>query len=363
MSNLSTASLKVLLLCLSILAPHCAVVTAVGNLRTNTGRGHLGPSQNEVLLKEDDIIYANNGFPIFSPVVIEEYKTIFFIVAKDGATAWKRMLIRMTGRPDWCVPCIHPPEVNKLKRLYDYPIVKAQKMMTSPEWTKAIFVRNPMERVLSAFLDKAVAHTDLFADQWCKTYEKKGGILDDCIEYHEDFNFFIKNITTVWPTNTHWFPIYPRIDEKWWPFVDFIGNFENLNGDAEKFLQSIHSKDGISAWDRWGKTGWSDNDRGCNKKLGNQPFLGVGAKEKQHSTNASEKLLKYYTPELEKFVKEKYEMDYNNPYFKFSPLELFPGETFDNGNHDEEYDDDIDYDDDYDELEESNDDYYGNDEE
>ena len=31
-------------------------------------------------------------------------------------------------------------------------------MMTSPEWTRAIFVRDPKQRFLSAFLDKAIGN-------------------------------------------------------------------------------------------------------------------------------------------------------------------------------------------------------------
>jgi len=379
MPNRST-SLKVLLLSLSILAPHCAVVAAGGNLRTadesKADRWQVGHSQAALVLEEDDVIYADTGFPIFSPVVVEEYKTIFFTVAKAASTEWIRMLTRMTGNPSWCATWIHKAEVNKLKRLYDYSIADAQKMMTSPEWTRAIFVRRPLERVLSAFLDKAVVHTDQFADDYCKSYERRGGHLDDCIEYHEDFGFFLKNFTTVYPDNTHWFPIYPRIDEKWWPQINFIGNFESLSDDVEKYLRSINSEDGVTAWERYGKTGWSNDERNC-KAIGDKPFLGSSQKDVHHLTNANSKLLKYYTPELEKVVKTKYEMDLNNPYFQFSPLELFDPEAVAEyyegyDNEDEDYDndennddDDIDYDDDYESSDEEADDdiYYDDDEE
>ena len=124
----------------------------------------------------------------------------------------------------------------------------------------------------------------------------------------------------------HWYkryPIYPRIDEKWWPNINFIGNFENLSSDTEKFLRSVHSEDGVSAWERYGKTGWSHDPRGC-KEIGDQPFLGAKAKDSKHNTDAKSKFLEYYTPELEIIVEEKYKADLNNNYFKFSPLQLYP---------------------------------------
>ena len=49
------------------------------------------------------------------------------------------------------VHIIQNPNENKLKTLDEYPLFKAQEMMNSQEWTKAIFVREPKERILSAF--------------------------------------------------------------------------------------------------------------------------------------------------------------------------------------------------------------------
>ena len=97
---------------------------------------------------------------------------------------------------------------------------------------------------------------------------------------------------------------------------------ENLSYDASHFLQSINSTiDGVSAWDRIGKSGWSDNERDCNT-MGDSAFL--EEKDTRHKTNAVNKLKKFYTPELERFVEKQYEKDYNNPYFHFAPMTLFP---------------------------------------
>ena len=275
-------------------------------------------------LKRKDLVYKKSRNTV--PVVNEEYNLIFFLVAKTASSEWIRFLMRLQGSENWCMPEIHDRHVNELKFLSDYSIEEAQEMMTSPKWKRAIFVRDPKPRVLSAFLDKAVAHEDHFMNETCVVYANKtgnkGASLDYCIEEHDSFEFFLFSITTTLKKNVHWRSIYSRVDEKWWPYMTYIGNMENLSEDAEEFLQSIHSNiDGASAWDKIGRTGWSDNERDCSN-LGHSAFL--TKKDVHHKTNAREKMLQYYTPELEEFVENHYADDYENSFFHFSDIRLYP---------------------------------------
>lgn len=272
------------------------------------------------ILEKTDLIYDKSRNTV--PMVNEEFKVVFFQVAKAASSEWTRFFARLAGNPSWCAHYVHDNEVNGIKRLNDFSKKEAQKIMTDPTWTKAIFVRNPKTRLLSAFLDKFIAHSKTFANSFCQSYHNNGGDYQDCVENHEKFDFFIHNITTISWENVHWRPIYSRIDEKWWPYLNYVANMEHMSEDAQHFLESIHStKDGVSAWDRIGKTGWSDNERDCNT-MGTKAFL--AKKDVVHSTNAEEKLRGFYTPELEKFVEEHYAQDFNNPYFHFSPLHIYP---------------------------------------
>jgi len=291
----------------------------------NEGNGYFADevvSHEDVELDANDIIYHKRNDKNFAPVVNEEYKVVFFMIAKCATSEWTRMFVRMMGSPNWCAHWVHKPEVNRLKFLHDYPIDQAQEIMTSPDWTRALFVRNPKDRVLSAFLDKVINGSKHFVSHECHNYGKKGdNKQEDCIAYHRDFGFFLKNVTTVL-TNKHWMPMYDQIDEKWWPYINFIGKIQDLNEDATRLLKSIKSeKDGISAWDRWGTTGWGGDERNCEIKH-TQSFL--ERNDARHETDAHEKLRKYYTPELEIFVEEQYKNDFNNPYFDFNPIELYP---------------------------------------
>lgn len=278
-------------------------------------------STSQTRLNPRDIIYSTSRNTV--PIVNEEYKTIFFQVAKVASSQWTRFFMRLEGNPEWCSNSarMHDRQINKLTFLSDYSVTDAEEMMKSSEWTKAVFVRNPKPRILSAFLDKAVVHSDHFGNFTCTVYGMKGGNMSECVEKHHDFSFFLLNITTSLNKNVHWRSIYSRIDEKWWPFINFVGYMEHLSTDTRKFLQSIRSsRHGKSAWDFMGKTGWGDDERDCHG--GNSSFL--GERDNHHQTNARNKMIEYYTPNLERFVEYHYADDFNNHFFHFDELHLFP---------------------------------------
>jgi hypothetical protein len=87
----------------------------------------------------NDYIYSRN-FTSSSldtaPIVIEEYKLIFFTVPTAARTTWKQLFRRMKGLDDWrkegtLIP--HDPEANGLTFLCDYPIEDANRIMTDPQ--------------------------------------------------------------------------------------------------------------------------------------------------------------------------------------------------------------------------------------
>ncbi len=273
-------------------------------------------------ITEDDLIYNLSRNTV--PIVNEEYKIIFFQVAKVASSEWTRFFMRLNNDPSWCTnKRIHDREVNGLKYLTDFRKSDAEEMMTNTEWTKAVFVRHPKPRVLSAFLDKSVERSRHFVETSCKNYSAGGKDFDDCVDNHKDYGWFLHHITTKLAQNVHWRSIYSRIDEKWWPHVNFVGNMETLSDDAKALLQSTHSSvSGISAWDKIGKFGWSENERDCENTV-NSTGVFLAQRDVRHTTSAREKMMKYYTPDLEKFVERHYADDLNNPYFQFDGIELF----------------------------------------
>ena len=140
----------------------------------------------EVLVS--DVIYKH-ARTVF---VIPEYKHIFFTFPKVASSEWKRMFMRMNGNPNWCKIRgfdAHNPKNNKISTLSDYPTEIATAMMTSPSWTRAAIVREPKERVLSAFLDKAVKE-DYYVRKCCESIPDEED-KEECKKNEKDFKSFL----------------------------------------------------------------------------------------------------------------------------------------------------------------------------
>lgn len=281
-------------------------------------------------LLHDDLVYDHRRNTV--PIVNEEYKLIFFLSAKVASSQWVRFLMRANADEMWCSneTTLHNPQFNGLKYLSDYTLEEAQKMMVSKEWTRAVFVRHPKPRLLSAFIDKAIDHNETFIEKYCPHYANRLHSTDEddhdpdveyCIEHHLEFDFFLYNITRVMHDNVHFRSLYSTIDEKWWPSINFIGHMHTLSEDTEKLLQSLFSrKNGKTLWENFGKSGWGDT-RDC-ENIGTDAFL--AKRENHHETDAKDKLKDYYTPELELYVENHFADDLNNPYFHIRPMSIFP---------------------------------------
>eukprot|EP00559_Dactyliosolen_fragilissimus_P004376 CAMPEP_0184872700 /NCGR_PEP_ID=MMETSP0580-20130426/41436_1 /TAXON_ID=1118495 /ORGANISM="Dactyliosolen fragilissimus" /LENGTH=421 /DNA_ID=CAMNT_0027375535 /DNA_START=471 /DNA_END=1736 /DNA_ORIENTATION=- len=339
------------------------------------------------VLETDRIYHPRNG-----PFVIEEYKLVFFTIPKVACSEWKRMFMRMNRHPKWCAKKLnaHIPSVNQLKYLSDYPTDIATAIMTSPAWTRAVFVREPKERVLSAFLDKAVKE-EYFARKCCDKLPNEveikkcrrcrhGNIKiddeksrracvfspqnfenflhfvtkypDECFDVHklpneveikkcrrcldgeenrracdfpnQDFINFL-HFVTKYPDecfDVHWEPMRPKIDSKWWPYINFVGRQSDLKTDAKSLLEKLHSSSDLvadrSAWERYGQSGWG-NEPGCENRT--SEFLQENTST--HNIGTSSKLTEWYNTESENLVEKYWNVDWDIEGVQFEKQNLF----------------------------------------
>jgi hypothetical protein len=230
-----------------------------------------------------------------APIVVESHKLIFFWIPKAGCTTFKHLFRRIMGYSDWKTNAnVHYPKTNGLKYLNQYSLQEATEMMNSNEYTRAIVLRDPKERFLSAYLDKAVAKNGSFVVLACCHKEKT------CREQTKTLASFFKLTTSC--HNPHWRPQGFRIDEKFVPTLDFIGHMGDIGMDAKALLESI------GAWDDYGKSSWGP--------FGNESIF-ASRSDSSHSTSKStldswtNLLPKYYTAELETAVEERFDSDYS----------------------------------------------------
>ena len=270
----------------------------------------------------DDIIlkHARTAF------VIPEYKLIFFTFPKVACSEWKRMFMRINGNPNWCKIRgfdAHDPKSNLISTLADYSPEIATEMMTSPSWTRAAFVREPKERVLSAFLDKSVKE-DYIVRKCCNRLQNESE-RKKCKTNRKSFESFLYFVRT-YPNecfDVHWEPQVVKIDKKWWPYIDFIGHQENLLEDAERLLRSLTSSrdpiPGRTAWERYGITGWGDDNELCEKR----PNSFLKENTSTHKLDTGSHMLEWYTKKTEKMVEETWAVEWQEEKIEFPLIKLF----------------------------------------
>jgi hypothetical protein len=285
-----------------------AASSSTNYMETTDGALSTGSKVNDKLVQQGDFVYLIGDWD-GSPVVLEEYKLIFFTSAKVACTVWKQLFRRIMGKKNWRAENTKRllpwnPDVNGLKYLYDYDRDTASHMMTSPEYTRAIFVREPKERLLSAYLDKGVSNPSFVEGKCCKYTRTCGQVA------RESLSNFLDMMQTC--EDGHWRPQNRRMEAKYWPYINFVGRMETLADDAKKLLTHV------GAWDRFGKSGWGEH--------GNVSIFGTkaGGAGRTHATNARERLRVYYnTSELERNVDFYYAGDYANPVLNFTKLHLY----------------------------------------
>lgn len=217
-----------------------------------------------------------------SPVVIEKYKLIFFCTSKVACTEFMTLLRRMMNKTDLPIrEDIHIEKVNGLRYLYHYNLKTASEMMIDPTWTKAIFLREPKERILSAYLSK-VKYSKHYEIVCCRRF--RGSEKDKCIEKADTFESFLKNAIDECD-DVHWRPQNEYLGSKYARMINFVGQFSNLAKDTETLLRSLEG----DAWERHGSSFENAEKR---------------------ATHAARLLKQYYTTELEDIVKEKFAEDY-----------------------------------------------------
>ena len=269
------------------------------------------------------------------PIVVESHKLLFFNIPKNATSLFKKLFRRMMGFSDWFT--VNPHTTNDLMYLGEYSRDEQLEMMTSPEWTRAIFVRDPLERALSAYLDKGL-HGDVNLEDGVKGHYLK----KHCCGMHEEegvtqdiqnaevchtapfapydnplnasnfpFEAFVDQVMKGCH-DAHWLPQKARIDkDSNWDFINFVGKFENKMEDTHLMLKKI------GAFEEFGKSGWGMFEGKSLSIFESNLAIASG-----HGTGSHSKIDEHYTPALKERVFEHYKEDYEFELFDFTnPIE------------------------------------------
>ncbi len=111
-----------------------------------------------------------------SPIVVRRLKLIFFALPKNACEEFKKLIRRIKGYVDWQTSWNHLPHLYHLDRpfttlphdpgcngltyFFSMDLEEVNTIVNDRTWTKAIFLRDPLVRFLSAYIDKIVRHND-----------------------------------------------------------------------------------------------------------------------------------------------------------------------------------------------------------
>lgn len=262
------------------------------------------------------------SFIYASPVVLEDYKLIFFNIPKVACSTWKLLFHRMIGQEmqeGYRWEDLHDPKLNKLKHLFDYNITYVNQIMTDPTWTRAVFLRNPHERCLSAYKDKGFHNDAEYILNACCAKTR------DCFpKENRTFEDFLNLIDTC--RNGHWSPFteYLGEDKKVWKYMNFIGHMDPGHMDPDRVQKDAKALlEKLGAWEEYGATGWGRN--GTEAIFARDPQIGRGTPGRGHGTGSSELFSQYFgSQHIFDRVTAYYQDDYDEPSLGLQVPEFNP---------------------------------------
>ena len=224
--------------------------------------------------------------------VHSESRFIFFTIPKVACTSWIQLFLRLEGYKDWAND---PHHRAGRPFLSDLSCESIECHFNDTSWTKAVFFRDPAERLLSAYLDKIVNGSyitrrqfnagagEISFRQFVEIVTNENTAAGDPRGLHEN-------------TDPHWKPQHLISNiEKFLPCTNFVGDFANLQKDSLALLERV----GI--WNEFGASGWGSSEDG-------QMFEKNIAVNK---TGAAARLKDFYTDEMLVSVKKAYAKDYD----------------------------------------------------
>ncbi|XP_047442696.1 carbohydrate sulfotransferase 14 [Mugil cephalus] len=174
-------------------------------------------------------------------LVNDEYHFLYCYVPKVACSNWKRVLKVLSGaleNVDVSIKMDHRSDLLFLSSLKPEEIRYRLK-----HYFKFMFVREPMERLLSAYRNKfgeIQSYQKKYGVEIIKRYRKghakDASVTGDDVTFAEFVRYLLDEDAER--MNEHWMPVYNLCQPCAVPY-DFIGSYENLERDAEFVLERI----------------------------------------------------------------------------------------------------------------------------
>nr|XP_048303957.1 carbohydrate sulfotransferase 9 [Myodes glareolus] len=185
-------------------------------------------------------------FHIVSRIYVEDkHRTLYCEVPKAGCSNWKRVLMVLNGLASSAYNISHDTVHygKHLKTLDSFDLKGID--MRLKAYTKVVFVRDPMERLVSAFRDKFEHPNSYYHPVFGKAIIKKyrpnasvEALNNGSGVKFKEFVYYLLDARRPVGMDIHW----EKVSKLCYPCLinyDFVGKFETLEEDANYFLQLI----------------------------------------------------------------------------------------------------------------------------
>ena len=184
-------------------------------------------------------------------IVLEKYKLVYCSVPKVACTVWKRILANLEGIK--ITSSVHQETKGKLKLLSDYTTEDRAKILKT--YKKFTFVRDPFERLLSAYKDcfwgkfkRSQKFWKNYRKEIRKLLAKSSGLDIDVNVDNTTFEQFATYLVLRWREGglfqEHWREQYKLCHPCQVQF-DYVGHYETLQDDAEFVLSKTKLDDKV----------------------------------------------------------------------------------------------------------------------
>ncbi|KAH0620615.1 hypothetical protein JD844_021267 [Phrynosoma platyrhinos] len=172
--------------------------------------------------------------------VDESHKFIYCEVPKVGCSNWKKILLLLTLNLSRDTSEVNHGKIHTtklLKRLNSYPPKQQAELLNT--YTKVMFTRHPLERLVSAYRDKFLhsePYYSITVANEIKAFSKRKQNSTKKVTFQEFINYVVTRNQRY--MDTHWQPMFLLCD----PcniHYDILGKLETLDQDVDHVLKRI----------------------------------------------------------------------------------------------------------------------------
>uniref|UniRef100_A0A3B3CCH4 Carbohydrate sulfotransferase n=1 Tax=Oryzias melastigma TaxID=30732 RepID=A0A3B3CCH4_ORYME len=183
-------------------------------------------------------------------VVDEDHELIYCYVPKVACTNWKRVMMVLTSRGKYTDPMKIPSNEahipSNLKTLNQYSISEINHRLKN--YLKFLFVREPFERLVSAYRNKFTLKYNSsfhkrFGTRIIRRYRKNATqdalVNGDDVKFKEFIEYLVDPATQKdGPLNEHWQTVY-QLCHPCHIHYDMVGKYETLEDDSNYLLELV----------------------------------------------------------------------------------------------------------------------------